>query len=130
MSISRRSRIAVGALVLLWGAAAAAAQEITQPEALQRFERENAQARALAARVEIVRAETQARNLLPNPHATYSREDAAGSQDDFLLVQQSLPVNGRRGLLRNAGSARCLTTTAKTLSDSSCSLGSVRSALW
>ena len=106
MSISRRSRIAVGALVLLWGAAAAAAQEITQPEALQRFERENAQARALAARVQIVRAETQARNLLPNPHATYSREDAAGSQDDFLLVQQSLPVNGRRGLLRNSGDAQ------------------------
>src|SRR3972149_4221128 len=106
MSICTGSRVAVGALVLLCGAAAAAAQGITQREALQRFERENAQARALAARVQIVRAESQARNLLPNPLATYNREDAAGSKDHFLLVQQSLPVNGRRGLLRNAGSAQ------------------------
>jgi len=114
MSCCWRSRIAVIALVLLWGAAAAAAQEITQPEALQRFERENAQARALAARVQIVEAETQARNLLPNPLTTYSREDAAGSKDDFLLVQQSLPVNGRRGLLRNAGSAQTRAAESET----------------
>jgi len=106
MFICRRSRVAVSALFLLWGAAAAAAQQISLPETLQRFERENAQARALAAGVQIVRAETQARNLLPNPLATYNREDAASSRDVFVLVQQSLPVNGRRGLLRNAGSAQ------------------------
>lgn len=109
----RRSRIAVGAIVVLWGAAAAA-QEISQPEALQRFERENAQARALAARVRIVQAETQARNLLPNPLATYSREDAADSKDDFLLVQQSLPLNGRRALLRSAGSAQSRAAESET----------------
>ncbi len=106
MSICRRSRVAVGALVLLCGGAAASAQEITQPEALQRFERESPQALALAARVRIVQAETQVRNLLPNPQAAYSREDAAGSQDDFLLVHQNLPLNGRRGLLRSAGNAQ------------------------
>ena len=130
MFICRRSRVAVGALVLLWGAAAAVAQEITQPEALQKFERENAQARALAARVQIVRAESQARNLLPNPLATYSREDAAGSKDDFLLVQQSLPVNGRRGLLRNAGAAQSRAAESATAYELLLLRGDVREAFY
>lgn len=106
MSVCPWARFVLSVFLLLWLCVTAAAQELTQEQALQRFERENPHLRALAARVQAVQAETQAWSLLPNPAATYSREDAAGAKDDFLLVQQSLPVNGRLGLLRNAGSAQ------------------------
>jgi cobalt-zinc-cadmium efflux system outer membrane protein len=76
---------------------------MSEAEALRRFEQENAQARALAARVRVIRAETRAWSLPPNPSVSYSREDSAGTQDNFLLVQQSLPLSGRLGLLRRAG---------------------------
>ena len=78
---------------------------MTEAEALRRFEGENPRARAISARVRIVRAETRAWSLPPNPAVTYNREDAAGAKDDFLLVQQSVPVSGRLGLLRNAGNS-------------------------
>jgi cobalt-zinc-cadmium efflux system outer membrane protein len=113
MSVCPWKRLALS-VFLLWLCGSAAAQELTQEQALERFERENPQVRALAARVQAVQAETQAWSLLPNPAATYSREDAAGAKDDFLLVQQSLPVNGRLGLLRNAGSAQVRATEAET----------------
>lgn len=80
-----------------------AAQEMTEAGALRRFERENPQVRALAARVREVRAASRAASLAPNPSVTYTREDSAASQDNFLLVQQALPVTGRLGLLRRAG---------------------------
>ncbi len=84
------------------------AQEMTEAEAVQRFERENAQVRALAARVREVRAEFRVFSLAPNPSVTYTREDSAGTRDDLLLVHQALPVTGRLGLLRRAGdSATC-----------------------
>lgn len=57
------------------------------------------------ASVRLVRAETRGWSLPPNPAVTYTREDAAGSQDDFLLVHQSVPLSGRLGLLRNAGNS-------------------------
>jgi cobalt-zinc-cadmium efflux system outer membrane protein len=41
--------------------------------------------------------------MAPNPSVTYTREDSAGTQDNFLLVQQALPIAGRLGLLRRAG---------------------------
>lgn len=87
------------------GASGATAQEITEAEALRRFERENAQVRALAARVRVVQAETRAWSLPPNPAVTHTREHAAGAQDDFLLFQQGVPWSGRLGLLRHAGSS-------------------------
>jgi cobalt-zinc-cadmium efflux system outer membrane protein len=107
--------LALSAFLFLWGGGIAAAQEMTQEQALERFERENPQARALAARVPIARAETRGWSLPPNPAATFSREDAAGAKDEFLLVQQSLPVNGRLGLLRSAGSAQVSATEAETV---------------
>jgi cobalt-zinc-cadmium efflux system outer membrane protein len=43
--------------------------------------------------------------LPPNPTVGYSRENAAGSKEDYFLVGQSLPLSGRLGLLRRAGDA-------------------------
>jgi outer membrane protein TolC len=45
------------------------------------------------------------RTLPPLPVVSYSREDAAGSKEDYLLIEQQVPVSGRLGLLRNAGDA-------------------------
>jgi cobalt-zinc-cadmium efflux system outer membrane protein len=114
MSVWPWGRLVLPVFLLLWLCAAASAQEMTHEQALDRLERENSQMRALAARVRAVQAETQAWSLFPNPAATYSREDAAGAKDDFLLVQQSVPVNGRRALLRSAGSAQIRATEAET----------------
>lgn len=103
MSFCERRYGVLSVFLILLGGPCAAAQEMTEADALMRFERENAQVRALTARVRVVRAETRAWSLLPNPAVTYTREAAAGGRDDFLLVQQNLPLSGRLGLLRRAG---------------------------
>ena len=98
--------LVLSALVGLCGRGSASAQEMTQEQALERFERESPQLQALEGRVAVTRAETASWSLPPNPAATFSREDAAGAADNFVMVQQSLPVNGRLGLLRDAGRAQ------------------------
>ena len=79
-------------------------QDLTEKEAISRFVQENQRARALGARVEVARAETKVRTLLPTPSISYSREDAI-TKEDYLLIEQPIPVNGRLGLLRRAGDA-------------------------
>ncbi len=56
-----------------------------------------------AARVEAVRAEAAGRTLLSNPSAVFSREGAGYTS--FYQVEQQLPWPGRRGLLKQAGTA-------------------------
>lgn len=102
MSIRALVRAICAALLLV---SPGAAQQLSEAEVLARFERESPQARALRARVNITRAETRAWSLPENPAVSYTREDAASAKDDFLLVQQSLPVTGRLGLMRDAGKA-------------------------
>ena len=109
-----RACAVLAAAVCLLGAPLLSAQELTEKEALRRFETESPQARALAARVNVVRAETKGWSLFPNPSVGYTREDAGGSKDDFLLVQQTLPVTGRLGLLRRAGKAAVNATQAES----------------
>jgi cobalt-zinc-cadmium efflux system outer membrane protein len=81
-----------------------ASQQLTEKGALRRFAEENQRSRALAARVEVARAETGLRTLLPTPSVSYSREDAV-TKEDYFVVEQRLPVNGRLSLLRRAGDA-------------------------
>ena len=89
-------------------------QEITEDDALRRLAEESPQVRALRAKPEIARAETKAWSLAPNPNITYNREDSALTRDAFLLVQQSLPITGRRGLMRRAGGAAVEAASAET----------------
>lgn len=103
MSFCGRQCVVLFALLFLIRVPSADAQEMTEAGALRRFERENPQVRALAARVREVRGESRAASLAPNPSVTFTREDSAGTQDNFFLVQQQLPVTGRLGLLRRAG---------------------------
>ena len=81
-----------------------ASQQLTEKEALRRFAEENQRARALGAQVEVARAESRVRTLLPTPGISYSREDAV-TKEDYLLVEQRIPMNGRLGFLRRAGDA-------------------------
>lgn len=90
MSFCGRRCAVLSAFLFFLNIPSAAAQEITEGDALRRFERENAQARALSPRVRVVRAETRTWSLPPRPAVTYNREDAAsGAKKDFLLVQFS-----------------------------------------
>ncbi len=93
------------ALAFLLSSGPLMTQELTEQEALRRFAAESPQVLSLKASVEEVKAGTQGRSLAPNPSVNYSREDAFGSKEDYLLIQQSLPVNGRLGFLRRAGTA-------------------------
>jgi len=83
----------------------AASQEMTESEALLRFERENASLKGLSAQVRGIQADVRSWSRPANPIVTYSQEDAAGTRDEFFLLQQSLPINGRLGLMRKAGRA-------------------------
>jgi cobalt-zinc-cadmium efflux system outer membrane protein len=104
MSIRIYACIALATTILI-SVQEGAAQGLTEKELLRRFAEESPRARALKAGVEMVRAEMRGRSLPPNPTVGYSREDAAGSKENYLLVGQSLPLSGRLGLLRRAGDA-------------------------
>ena len=90
--------------VFLW-CPSGAAQALTEKDLLRRFDQENRRARALGARTGAVQAEMKLRTLPPTPGVSYSREDAAGSKEDYLLIEQQVPLSGRLGLLRQAGEA-------------------------
>jgi cobalt-zinc-cadmium efflux system outer membrane protein len=102
-----RVRVAAWVLAACLGPAVAAgkAQELTEQAALAKFAAENQTLQALEAQVRIAEADARRPTLVPNPSASYIREDAAATTDSYVTFQQSLPVNGRLGLLRQAGDA-------------------------
>ena len=84
-------------------AVAASAQKLTEREAIRLFLTRSPYAQQLRAGREVVEAQTRARSLWPNPEAGFEHEGAGVTQ--ITWVEQSLPLNGRLGLLRQAGSA-------------------------
>ncbi len=114
MSFCIRVCVVLSTAVCFLGTPQLPAQELTEEEALRRFEAESPRVRALRAGVEVVRAEMRGRSLAPNPTIAFTREDAGGTKDDFFLVQQALPVTGRLGLLRRAGQAAVNATQAES----------------
>jgi len=103
--MSSRTRLCVvWAAVLLW-CPVVSAQALTEKDLLRRFNEENQRARALGARSGAVQAEMNLRTLPPLPVVSYSREDAAGSKEDYLVIEQQVPLSGRLGLLRQARDA-------------------------
>lgn len=104
--MSVRTKLCVVVAVALGvGVSTCWGQELTEAECLRRFEAEHPRVKAILAGVRITRAEAQAQRLLPNPAVSYNREDSANARDSFLLLQQTVPLNGRIGLLRRAGDA-------------------------
>ena len=92
-----------GVVALAAGAVSpAAAQTLTEAEAIARMRQEHPAVRALRFGVREVEADALERSLPLNPTVSFTREDAAGHRDDFLLVSQQLPIRGRTGLLGKA----------------------------
>lgn len=77
------------------------AQEWTEAQVVQKFLGQNPYAREARARAAIAQAESRGRTLYTNPSVNYSREGAGLTE--FLQAEQSLPISGRRKLLRQAG---------------------------
>ena len=75
-----------------------AAQTVTEAEAIARMHQEHPAVRALRLGVREVEADARERSLPANPTVSFTREDAAGSRDEFLLVSQELPLRGRTRL--------------------------------
>ena len=80
-------------------------QVLTESEAISRAVAENPRLRAIRARPAQVAAEQQVRRPAPNPFVSFQQERAGGIRDRFLLIEQELPVSGRRGVLEQAGTA-------------------------
>ncbi len=95
----------VASALLIISGQLVAAQELSEKDLLRRFAEENQRAKALEARVEVVRTEMNVRRLAPAPSVFYSREDTAASKEDYLLLEQQVPVSGRLGMLHRAGDA-------------------------
>ncbi len=87
-------------------ASALAQQPLTESEAVARLSLESPRARALRAEVDLVRADALAAGRVPNPRLTVSRESVAGVSEGFLLVSQSLPITGHRGLRVDSAAQR------------------------
>lgn len=88
------------------------AQDWTEARVIQTFLEQSPYAREARARIESVRAEAAGRTLLSNPAVAASREGAGYAA--FFQVEQQLPLSGRRGLLRQAGTAAVNATEAQT----------------
>ncbi|MFN0169897.1 MAG: TolC family protein [Bryobacteraceae bacterium] len=76
------------------------AQTWTEARVLELFARQSPQAVAARAQVGVTRADAKGRGLYSNPSFSYSRE-AAGFTE-FFQAEQTLPLTGRIGLLRQA----------------------------
>ena len=119
-----RSGIVTFSLLMLALTLPVRAQEWSEDQVIQRFLQQSPQTRELRARVAMAQAEARGRTLYPNPSFTYSREGAGFNE--FFEVGQTLPISGRLGYLRQAGTAAAsedtnrsadqVLTTAKDLS--------------
>src|SRR5262249_13701192 len=103
--MSKLAHLCVTLSLLIISGQLVTAQELSEKDLLRRFAEENQRAKALGARVEVVRTEMNVRSLAPTPSVFYSREDTAASKEDYLLLEQQVSVSGRLGMLRRAGDA-------------------------
>lgn len=88
------------------------AQEWTEAQVIQKFLDQSPYAREMKARVDSVRADAVGRTLLPNPGAVFSREGAGYAS--FYQIEQQVPWSGRRGILKQAGTAAVAAAAAET----------------
>src|SRR5262245_55917445 len=98
-------RCATLAALLMPSAAGAQSLRLTEGEALARLSSESPRVRAIRAGIDVARADVLAAGRWPNPRVTYDRESVAGIREDMVMVSQSLPITGRRGLEVQAASA-------------------------
>lgn len=87
---------------------------LTEADVLARLSSDSAQVRALRAEIDLAKADVAGARRLPNPRLTLSRESVAGVSEDYMLVTQTLPVSGRRGLEVSASEALLRATEYRT----------------
>ena len=88
----------IALFVLLFPRPSASQPALTEAEAVARVSLESPRARPSARRSTWSAPTLLAARRWPNPRMTVSRESVAGVTENFLLVSQTLPVTGRRGL--------------------------------
>jgi outer membrane protein, heavy metal efflux system len=107
-----RSGIVTFSLLMLALTLPVRAQEWSEDQVIQRFLQQSPQTRELRAHVAIAQAEARGRALYPNPSFSYSREGAGFNE--FFEVGQILPISGRLGYLRQAGTAAVSATKSQS----------------
>lgn len=78
-------------------------QDLTEKEAVRLFLTRSPSAQESRAGTAVVEEQTRSWHLWPNPQVGYDHEGAGLTQ--LSRVQQTIPLNGRLGLLRQAGAA-------------------------
>lgn len=110
--VSRQAALYAAAAVLVsW--VPAHAQGLTEAEAVARALAASPRVRAASALPAQAAAEYRVRRVVSNPTVRFQQEDAAGTRDRFLLVEQELPLSGRRGLLGQASTFAVDAATAQ-----------------
>ena len=100
--------------LFVWGISA---QTLTEEEALARMRVEHPQVRVLHYTVRESEADARERRLLTNPTVSYTREDAGLNVEDFVLVTQELPVQGRSRLLAEVANQAVTVAEARAADD-------------
>lgn len=84
---------------------AEAGAAVTEAEVVRLFRARGPDIRAVSLAAEVAATEWRADARLVNPKLSYQIEDSAGVRDEFLMVEQEVPITGRRVLFRQAGEA-------------------------
>jgi outer membrane protein, heavy metal efflux system len=114
--VSRRALLFLAsAIVVPW--TGADAQSLSEADAVARALASAPRLRVANALPDQVAAEARARRALPNPTVRVQEENAAGFRDRFVLVDQELPLSGRRGLLAKAATSAVSVATAHAASE-------------
>jgi len=99
MESSLWARVAFVLAALSTTVALASTGPVTEAEAIRLFLEQSPQARRVPLVVRSVDAALRVEARVANPEIAYQIEDAAGVRDEFLTIQQGLPITGRRALL-------------------------------
>jgi cobalt-zinc-cadmium efflux system outer membrane protein len=86
-------------------------QDWTEAAVVERFLSQSPHVREARARVAITEAESRGKTLYTNPSFNYTRESAGFTE--FFQAEQTLPITGRLGILRQAGSSAIRATEAE-----------------
>lgn len=103
---------------------------LTEADAVRLFLEQSPHARGVSLAGEAVAAAWNEERRLSNPALAYQREDAAGVRDEFLTIEQQIPLSGRRALLREAGEAAVKTATRAAENDLALATHALRLAFY
>lgn len=100
MEYFRQGRAALVLALIAFSITPTVAGVVTEAETIRIFLEQSPQARRVTTIERSVDAALRGESLVENPDVSYQVEDVAGVRDEFLTVQQVLPISGRRGLLK------------------------------